>query len=143
MDNNLRVKGGKLCLHIFNQAPGRQRTSPRNGSGLHVGPMTMTCPFFFMEAVLKQNIANLTLVTPPSWMNHCPRYCPVPLAEPRAYCERNLRRWGVIEMCLLHQAGTCHHCPLPRESLCSARQREDRGWDTSSVTCHTVHSTVF
>lgn len=92
---------GSFVFTSLTKASGRQRTSPQNGSGLHVGPsvsfrrqspMTMTCPFFFMEAVLK---ANLTLVTPSSWMNHCPHYCSAPLAEPCAYCVREPGEMGI------------------------------------------------
>lgn len=80
-----------ISLRVFNPGPGEAAEFPIGGSGLHVGPsvpsrrespMTMTRLFFFLEAVLMQGLTGLTSATPPSWMNHRPRSCSVPLVEP-------------------------------------------------------------
>lgn len=80
--------GKKFSLHIFNPCPKEASDFPQKCSSQHTGPsapfrqefpMVMTCLIFFMEAVLTQ--ANLTLVTAPCKMSHCP-HCSVLPEEP-------------------------------------------------------------
>ena len=123
--------------HIFNPGPREAADFPKKRSGRHIGPsvphrrespMTMTCLFFFMEAVLMQGIGRLNLgdssnLDEPSSSSLFGSTC----SASYLLCQGTWEGGGVTEETrLLRRAGTCRHCPLPLKSLRSAGWGEDR-----------------